>query len=80
MFYSAVFYTHRILRRVSKEGVSSEEKAKKKWIVHVKICKSRGDRLRIVGRNSILKGVTSVPVLTGRRFQSFIVLMKKLFQ
>ena len=40
---------------VSKEGVSSEEKAKK-WIVHVKIGKSRGDRLRRVGRNSILKG------------------------
>ena len=39
---------------VSQECVSSEEKAKK-WIVHVKIGKSRGDRLRRVGRNSILK-------------------------
>ena len=40
---------------VSKEGASSEETAKK-WIVHVKIGKSRGDRLRRFGRNSILKG------------------------
>ena len=41
---------------VSRESVSSEEKAKKKWIVHVKIDKSRDDSLRGVGRNSILEG------------------------
>ena len=39
---------------VSRESVSSEEKAK--WIVHVKIDKSRDDSLRGVGRNSILEG------------------------
>ena len=41
---------------VGRESVSSEEKANKKWIVHVKIDKSRDDSLRGVGRNSILEG------------------------
>ena len=59
MLYSATFYGKNITQRrgvLVEKGVSSEEKAKKKWIVHVKIDKSRGDSLRGVGRNSILEG------------------------
>ena len=39
---------------VSRESVRVKRRQKKKWIVHVKIDKSRGDCLRGVGRDKLL--------------------------